>query len=231
MDNFEQKATFSSVTDQKFCLGGDVFLSVSYFRGANNIHVRKWKSDVDILNPGKCIVYPTKIGIVLSREQLKLLKNLIPHVLSFLDQNEKTMPSQRTQSTYASPALSPCNAPSLMGGHADTNGDNAAPLPADLSGLGFSQLLYGGGGGGADGGADREGDTISISSGNTIEIASTDPQPSAMSGVENQAGGGVSNDSVDGGQYVSSVFRQVAETPKRPTGLLSLKNAPKKRKN
>ena len=76
MDNFEQKATFSSVTDQKFCLGGDVFLSVSYFRGANNIHVRKWKSDVDILNPGKCIVYPTKIGIVLSREQLKLLKRI-----------------------------------------------------------------------------------------------------------------------------------------------------------
>ena len=111
-----------------------------------------------------------------------------------------------------------------MADYTDINGGNARPLPADLSGLGFSQLLYG-----ADGGADWETDTISVSSGNTIEIPSTDPQPSAMSGFEDQTGG-VSNGSVDGGnKSVSSVFRHVSETPKRPTGLLSLKNAPKKR--
>ena len=220
MDHVGNKAT--SVVDHKFCLGGDVFLSVSYFKGLNNIHIRKWKSTPDDFNPGKYIVYPTKVGIMISREQLKQLKNLIPHVLSFLDANEQQQQTnQSTQSTSASPVLPPSNAPALVDPNFTTT--TPATLPAELSDIGFSQLFYG-----ADAG-DRENDTISVSSVNDIETPSTSPGYNTVSGVGGQStlnGGGAGV--AGGSKTVNTTFR---ETPKRQTGLLSLKNAPKKRKN
>ena len=72
-----------------------------------------------------------------------------------------------------------------------------------------------------------------MSSVNVLETPSTSPGYNAVSGVGGQTtlncGAGVAG----GSKTVNTTFRDrnVNETPKRPTGLLSLKNAPKKRKN
>ena len=171
MDHVENKAT--SVVDHKFCLGGDVFLSVSFFRGVNNIHIRKWKSGPDDFNPGKTIVYPTKVGIMITHEQLKMLKNIIPHVISSLDDMEQPS-NQRTQSTSASPSSSPCNNPNLMDPNFCTT--TPASLPSELADIGFSQLVYAA--------EDREAETISVSS-----TENTQPSNYCGAGASSSSGG------------------------------------------
>ena len=112
--------------DMKFCLGGDVFLSIAFWNGLHRAHIRKFRSVPDENRPGKFKVYPSNTGIMLTPENLKMLRPLIPHCLSVLDekQQQQTLSSSSSVSNLSSEC--PCNNPVLM---VDSDVTQPAKLP------------------------------------------------------------------------------------------------------
>ena len=118
--------------DMKFCLGGDVFLSITFWNGLHRAHIRKFRSVPDEHSPGKFKVYPSNTGIMLTPENLKMLRPLIPRCLSVLDKKQQQQ-QQQTLSSSSSPVSTlssecPCNNPVLMMVDSDVTQPPQLPL-------------------------------------------------------------------------------------------------------
>lgn len=77
----------------KYPLGGDIYATVSKWKGGVNVHIRKYQCRRD--SNQEPIVFPTKQGIVLNYQQLNQLMYSLPLIFSDLTQiyqDENTAP-------------------------------------------------------------------------------------------------------------------------------------------
>ena len=68
--------------ETKFPLTGDAFLTVTVYNGKPIGHIRKFITINNCYDQPSPKVIPTKTGICLSLQQLKLLFNALPHAIS-----------------------------------------------------------------------------------------------------------------------------------------------------
>ena len=72
----------------KFPLGNNLYLTLSNFRGQQNIHIRTFVSVPSFFDPNQQVVVPTKKGITITKQQLLTLKNNIDPLFSVMREQE-----------------------------------------------------------------------------------------------------------------------------------------------
>ena len=85
LEKFASEFNIHDLSTTRLCLGGDVYISISYFRSDYKIHIRRFNSVSDTHNPEKVFMFPSKTGLVLSISQLNKLMNAIPTIVSVVD--------------------------------------------------------------------------------------------------------------------------------------------------
>ena len=109
-----------SRSEAKFPLTGDVFLTVTTYNGKPIGHVRKFVTINNVYDQESPKVIPTKIGICLSLQQMKLLLNSLPYAISeFETRMGEEGDLKRSNTTSASPptAVAGAGGPHPTGPH------------------------------------------------------------------------------------------------------------------
>ena len=70
--------------DIRFPLGGELFLTVSFYKDRPLVHIRHFKTLPSWRTPGENVLIPTKYGVCLKDSQASQLLNHLPSALSVL---------------------------------------------------------------------------------------------------------------------------------------------------
>ena len=94
LENFVRDFNINEPTSTRFCLGGDVYISITFYRGDFRVHVRRFNTITDTMDPERVFMFPSKTGLMLSTEQINNLYETIPIVLSLLERDAATKPTR-----------------------------------------------------------------------------------------------------------------------------------------
>ena len=112
---FENNFDINNPVSTRFCLGGDVYISISFFKNEYRVHVRRFNTVPDSTNPEIFYTYPTKTGLVLSPEQIMQMYQVTPTILRLLGSQREAHRAfgPPGPSSSSSPAPAPLSAASL----------------------------------------------------------------------------------------------------------------------
>ena len=83
LSQFAKNFDINDPTSTRYCLGGDVYISISYYRSDYKIHIRRFNTVPDT-QTGKIFMFPSKTGLMLSMPHLHNLLTTLPTVLDLV---------------------------------------------------------------------------------------------------------------------------------------------------